>query len=102
MGYLHRLRLGKFELDLPELQNLYIKAFRDVCASLRKFFGRQADPHAMNLIAMQWETPEPMYDAGAPKTVQRTIEQAFAAVGLQLSILIFVAPPPHEPRFRSM
>jgi hypothetical protein len=91
-----------FEFDLPELQNLFIKVLRDVSASLVKFFGRHADADAIDLIAMQWETPKPHYDATTPETVQRAIEQALAAVGLQLSILIFVAPPPHDPRFRSM
>ena len=90
-----------FEFDLPELQSLFIKVLRDVSDSLVKFFGRQADADTIDLIAMQWETPKFHYDATTPEKVQRAIEQAFAAVGLQLSILIFVAPPTHDPRFRS-
>jgi hypothetical protein len=71
-----------FEFDLPELQNLFIKAFRVVSASSLKFFGQQAaDP--INVTAMQWEPPKFTYDAGTRETVQRTIEQALAAVGLQ-------------------
>jgi len=37
-----------------------------------------------------------MYDAETPATVKRSIEQSFAAVGLQLSIFIFTNPPEHK------
>jgi hypothetical protein len=90
-----------FEFDLPELQNLFIKAFRGVSASLLKFFGRQTDPDALNLIAMQWEPAKVMYDPGTIERVQGAIEHAFAAVGLQLRVLMFVYPPAHNLRFRS-
>ncbi len=88
-----------FEFDLPELQNLYIKAFRVVSDSLSKFFGRQADADAINVIAMQWDTPNFMHDEGTPQTVQRAIEQAFATVGFQLKVLIFAHEPHHDSRF---
>lgn len=91
-----------FEFDLPELQNLFIKAFRDVSASLLKFFGRQTDADAINLIVMQWEPAKVMYDPSTLERVQVAIEQAFAAVGLQLSIYMFVFPPAHDLRFRSI
>jgi hypothetical protein len=96
-------RIGSrdFEFDLPELQNLFVKAFRDVSASLLKFFGRQTDPDAINVIAMQWEPTKVMYDPKTAERVKVAIEQAFAAVGLQLRILMFAYPPPHDLRFRS-
>ena len=86
------------EFDLPELQRLFVKAFRTVGEATPKFFGRQSEPEAENLIAMQWEAPKLFFDDGSPLTVGKAIESAFSAVGLQLKVLIFsgdIAPNYH-------
>lgn len=92
------LGFSDFDFNLPELQNLYVKTFRVIGESLAKFFGRQAETDTVNLMAVQWEPPNFMYDAATPAAVQRAIEQAFSTVGLQLSVCIFSSPPEHKLR----
>jgi len=89
-------RSDDFEFDLPELQGLFVKTLRVVSQSIEKFFGRQADPEAINVITFQWLPPKVMYDPNTLETVQRAIEEAFAAVGLQFKVLIFEHVPSHN------
>lgn len=77
------------EFDLPELQRLFVKAMRTVADATPKFFGRQSDTGAENLIAMEWQAPKLFFDDAAPLAVSQAIESAFSAVGLHLKVLIF-------------
>ena len=89
-----------FEFDLPELQGLFVKSFWDVSASLEKFFGRQAEHGALNVIAMHWESGRFFYSPESIKKVKDALEQAFKAIDLDLEIFIFPSPPEHDLRFR--
>jgi hypothetical protein len=89
-----------FEFDLPELHGLFVKSFRNVGASLEKFFGRQAEPGTLNVIAMHWESGKFFYSAESIKKVTNALEQAFNAVDLNLEVFIFTSPPEHDLRFR--
>jgi hypothetical protein len=92
------IRVDDLEFDLSELQLLFVKAFRIVGDAADKFFGRQSDPDAENVIVMRWEAPKFMYDESTPQIVQQALETAFAAVELQLTILVLGSDP--EPDFK--
>ena len=92
------IRVDDLEFDLSELQLLFVKAFRVVADAADKFFGRQSDPDAEDVIIMRWEAPKMFYDEGTPQIVQNAIESAFAAVELQLKVVILGSDP--EPNFK--
>ena len=92
------IRVDDLEFDLSELQLLFVKAFRVVADAADKFFGRHSDPDAEDVIIMRWEAPKMFYDEGTPQIVQNAIESAFAAVELQLKVVILGSDP--EPNFK--
>jgi hypothetical protein len=91
------IRISDLEFNLSDLQLLFVKAFRIVGDAAKKFFGRQSDPDAENIMVMRWEPPLPMYDEQTPKIVGEAIGKAFAAVGLELTVIVLGSDP--EPNF---
>lgn len=75
--------------NVPEFQNLFIKSLRTVADATPKFFGRQADPEAENVIAIRWTAPNGFYSDRVPVDVVAAIANSFSAVGLQLAVFIF-------------
>lgn len=75
--------------NITEFHNLFIKALRPVADATPKFFGRQSDPEAENVIAIRWTPPNGFYHDRAPADVAAAIADAFSAVGLQLAVFIF-------------
>ena len=91
------IRANDLEFDLPDMQRLFVKAFRTVGDATSKFFLGRSDPHAENVLAMRWQAPDMFYHDAAPELVKQAIEAAFAVVDLQLSVFIFGSDP--EPNF---
>jgi hypothetical protein len=66
---------------------------------LSKFFGSQSGLEAENVIVTRWEAPTFFYDEATPQIVSQAAEQAFAAVGLQLGVIILGSDPEHNFNF---
>jgi len=92
------IRAGDLEFNLPELQGLFVKSFRVVAGAIEKFFGRQSNPEAENVMVLRWQAPAVFYDEETPQIVRKAIEAAFDAVGLQLTVFVLGSDP--EPNFR--
>jgi hypothetical protein len=72
---------------------VFLKALRIIAKATPKFFSPRVSQDFYNVIALRWDPPDSLVDAGAPNRIGTAIEQLFASFGLQLKVFIFWRQP---------
>lgn len=81
------------EFDLPEFQNLLVKALRVVADATPKFFGSGGGEDAKNVLFLNWEPPDILVSPQSAEYAQKKIEQLFGDFNLDLKLIISFKPP---------
>lgn len=78
------------QLNLAEMQALFLKAMSTIGQAQSKFFGRQnRDTGVLNVLAVRWENPGLFYSSEALEWLGNRIEQFYAELELQMKVVLF-------------
>jgi len=81
------------QFDVAGFQALFLKALRVIAEATPKFFGKGVEKVPLNVIVLQWESPDFMVDEGVPEHIQQAIEELFAKFALDLKVFVFWQEP---------
>jgi hypothetical protein len=79
--------------DLSELQGFFLKVLKIVSNATRQLFSLGKGRDAINIVALNWNPPEPFLDPQYPEYIQKRIGRLFASFKLNLKLMIFYQPP---------
>lgn len=78
------------EINLTEMQALFVKLMLTVVEAQKKFFGRKKqEPAVLNVLAIRWENPGLLYSPEPLEWLGNRIEQLYAELELQMKVMIF-------------
>jgi hypothetical protein len=98
VAVVNAIREEHLELNVSEMQALFLKGPRTIVSAQAKFFGKETfDRDALNVIALRWEHPEVLYAPQMVEWTEKWIEQLCDDFGLQLRVIIFGGNGPLMP-----